>query len=64
MFTILTAKFDIDRNYQSDKGQTVFNIKNKQHHALSGINIYITNRCHEWQENPDRMDENEVFVEY
>ena len=36
----LDKDFDIERKNRSDKGQTVFNRKNKQKNVFSGINIY------------------------
>ena len=60
----LDKDFDIERKNRSDKGQTVFNRKNKQKNVFSGINIYKKNKSHEWQEYPGRIQEKELFAEY
>ena len=56
------CKFDTEINYWSDKGQTVFNRKNKQTHVFYGLNVYKKGKYNVWRENSGRMDKKELFV--
>ena len=60
----LDQYFDPDKKYQSDKFRTVFNRKNKQNNVFSGLNIYKIQKHREWRENPGKMYEKELFIEY
>ena len=63
-FPHLDRDFDPERKDRIDKGQTVFNSRNKQNHVFSGLNVQKKEKHRAWRENPKRVDEKELFIEY